>query len=373
MEPVQQASPDASQWLPVDDNRAPSSPVDGEHDLDRLRRILLGIEQDRLEILTTDVEDLRLLLADKEALAALLSPSIEAAIQERVAQDPTQLVEILYPIIGQSVVRAVSEAIQDLARNVDARMRSTLTPDAALRRARGLMSGVSNAEMVLREALPFEVTEVFVIHRETGLLLRHLSLNAEAAPDRDLVSGMLTAIRDFVADAFGKSDGGELASVDYGDRRILLEAGEFVYLAVVVVGIEPTGFRSQLRDLIYTIENRYRFLLRNFRGDTADFASLDNLIGELHGDAPQATPRRVSKPLGSRQKIILVSIALFIVACSILACLAGIWTVRAIKKIESLPQPASWHETVPTASPDAGFRALILQPPLVYLRKDDPW
>lgn len=347
--------------------------MDGEHDLDRLRRILLGIEQDRLEILTTDVEDLRLLLADKEALAALLSPSIEAAIQERVAQDPTQLVEILYPIIGQSVVRAVSEAIQDLARNVDARMRSTLTPDAALRRARGLMSGVSNAEMVLREALPFEVTEVFVIHRETGLLLRHLSLNAEAAPDRDLVSGMLTAIRDFVADAFGKSDGGELASVDYGDRRILLEAGEFVYLAVVVVGIEPTGFRSQLRDLIYTIENRYRFLLRNFRGDTADFASLDNLIGELHGDAPQATPRRVSKPLGSRQKIILVSIALFIVACSILACLAGIWTVRAIKKIESLPQPASWHETVPTASPDAGFRALILQPPLVYLRKDDPW
>ncbi|MFZ2489721.1 MAG: hypothetical protein WAZ19_16565 [Anaerolineae bacterium] len=359
--------------LPADDNRAPSPPADGEHDLDRLRRILLGIEQDRLEILTTDVEDLRLLLADKEALTALLSPSIEAAIQERVTQDPSQLVEILYPVIGQSVVRAVSEAIQDLARNVDARTRSTLTPNAALRRVRGMASGVSNAEMVLRDALPFKVTEVFAIHRETGLLLRHLSLNAEAAPDRDLVSGMLTAIRDFAADAFGESEGGELASVDYGDRRILLEAGEFVYLAVVVVGIEPAGFRSQMRDLIYTIENRYRFLLRNFRGDTADFTSLDSLISELHGDAPQATPRRASKPLSSRQKIVFVSIALFIVACSILACLAGIWTIRAVKKIESLPQPTSWHETAPTVSPETDFRALILQPPLVYLRKDDPW
>lgn len=366
MDPEQQVSPDASQSsLTADTNRAPSSPVDGEHDLDRLRRILLGIEQDRLDILTADVEDLRLLFSDKEALAGYLAPSIESAIRQKVSEDPAQVIEILYPVIGQAVLRAVSEAIQDLARNVDARMRTTLTPDTALRRARGLASGVSNAEMVLREALPFEVTEVFVVHRETGLLLRHLSLDEQVAPDRDLVSGMLTAIRDFAADAFGKSEGGDLASVDYGDRRILLEAGEFMYLAVVVVGVEPAGFRSQMRDLIYTIENRYRFLLRNFRGDTADFASLDSLIGELHRDAPQATQPRRSKSLSSRQKVILVSIALFIVACSILACLAGIWTVRAVQRIESLPQPASRHEIAPTVSSGVSFNPPILQPPLV--------
>ena len=47
------------------------------------------------------------------------------------------------------VLRAVNEAIQDLARTVDARLRATLTPGVLWRRLRARAGGVSGAELAL--------------------------------------------------------------------------------------------------------------------------------------------------------------------------------------------------------------------------------
>ena len=54
----------------------------------------------------------------------------------------------------------------------------------------------------------------------------------ERLPDRDLVSGMLTAIRDFASDAFGRASEGQLDTIEYGGA-ILIEAAQHIYLAVV--------------------------------------------------------------------------------------------------------------------------------------------
>ena len=78
--------------------------------------------------------------------------------------------------------------------------------------------------MALREALPFTVTDILLIHRETGLLLRHVTGEPEALPDSDLVSGMLTAIRDFSQDALGGEEQEELEEIQYGEQRILIES-----------------------------------------------------------------------------------------------------------------------------------------------------
>lgn len=40
---------------------------------------------------------------------------------------------------------------------------------------------------------------------------------------------------------------GQLDEVQYGTRRILIEAAHYSYLAVVVDGVEPPGFRSAMR------------------------------------------------------------------------------------------------------------------------------
>src|SRR5690606_9231791 len=112
-------------------------------------------------------------------------------------------VDALYPVIGRSIQRAVAEAMRGLARRVDDNLRQTFSLRRLARRAQGRLRGLSDAELLLRDTLPFHVQEVFLINRASGLLLAHLSDDPAHAADRDLVSGMLTAIRDFAHDSFG--------------------------------------------------------------------------------------------------------------------------------------------------------------------------
>jgi hypothetical protein len=74
----------------------------------------------------------------------------------------------------------------------------------------GRTVGIPESTLLLRDALPFQVTEVFLVERQSGLLLQHLSHDPETAEDSDLVSGMLTTIRDFVQDTFGRDRVGEV-------------------------------------------------------------------------------------------------------------------------------------------------------------------
>lgn len=328
-------------------------------DFDELRRILLGVEQARLARLTEDVDDLQQLMADREALAAIIAPTLDEALRDKIQQNRDEMIEVLHPIIGQTVLRAVSEAIQDLARTVDARLRTTMTPRALWRRFKARAGGVSGAELTLRDALPFEVAEIFVIHRATGLLLRHATPHGPGAADRDLVSGMLTAIRDFAADTLDRSQKSELDAIHYGQRHILLEAAEDVYLAAVVEGIEPPGFRSELRDLVIDIQNRYRHLLRHYRGDASAFAALDPALIAL-GAAEQ--PPLDVQHLSRGQVRVLAATAALVGVCLLTACLGGWWLVRAVNRplptplviyVTAAVSPASTASATPAQMPSA--------------------
>ncbi|MBE2234509.1 MAG: SH3 domain-containing protein [Anaerolinea sp.] len=324
------------------------SPAAQPQDLEELRRILLGEEQGRLAELGVTVDDLQRLLADKNALAAIIAPSLEAALRDEIQQRRDEMIEVLYPIIGQTVLRAVREAIQDLARGVDARVRMSLAPSALLRRLRARASGVSGAELALRDALPFEIAEVFVIHRASGLLLRHVTPNGPAAGDRDLVSGMLTAVRDFAADAFGRGQHSELDAIHYGQQRILIEAAEHVYVAAVVEGIEPAGFRAELRDLAITVEIRYRHLLRQYHGDAAPFAGLDAALAGLGSGGRY---RIGVIPFTGRQKRFMAGAGVLVIACLLALCLGGWWLVQAVNRPQ--PTPLVIYVTAAAAPPSA--------------------
>jgi hypothetical protein len=336
----------ADPTLPSTAHEQAAAPVSPEtFDFDELRHILLGQEQDSLAHLSGDLGELQRLIADKDALAAIIAPSLDAALRDKIQQNRDEMIEVLYPIIGQTVLRAVGEAIQDLARTVDARVRTTMTPQAVWRRIRAQVTGVSGAELALRDALPFEVTEIFLIHRASGLLLRHVTPDGQTPPDRDLVSGMLTAIRDFVADAFGRGQQSELEAIQYSGQRILIEAAEHVYLAAVVQGVEPSGFRSALRDLAIEIESRYRYLLRSYQGDASAFAALDLALGSLAGDAPT----NAGSSLTRRQKGALAGAAAFTGACLLVFCLGSWALARAVNR--PIPTPAVVYIVAATATP----------------------
>lgn len=320
--------------------------------LAELRAILLVDDRAHVGQVTHDVADLKQLLGDDEKLTQIIAPVMDRALRTSIEQNREEMIEALYPIIGQTVVRAVREAVQDLARTVDARVRTSFSPGLVFERLQARMSGVSSADLALRDALPFRVEQVFLIHRASGLLLRHVSIDPAATQDSDLVSGMLTAVRDFAADAFGRRAGEQLDVIEYGGRRILIEAAEDIYLAVVVDGVEPSGFRAEMRDRVIAIENRYYGLLRNYEGDATPLATVDSeLISLSPGDLETVSP-----PLSRNQRRVLAGLIGVVFLCAIVTCLGGGWLFRALDARwmqEVIVVTATPTLTVPTPSPTA--------------------
>jgi hypothetical protein len=312
---------------------APQSAVAGqdasasvETPLEALRAILVGEDRARIVSLEAQLAGLQRRTDDKEAWIAAITPVLGDVIRRKVRDSREEMIEALYPIIGQLIGRAVTEAIRDLARNIDQRMRTSFSPQAVWRRLRARFGGVSEGEMLLREALPFSVRELFLIHRKTGLLLCHLSQSPDTSSDSDLVSGMLTAIRDFAQDAFGRGKEGQLDEIQYGERRILIETAQNAYLAVVVDGVESPGFRAEMRERLIEIEHGYTEALRQYDGDANRFAPAVPILRSLMVAAPPAGA------LSRTQRRILAVIGAGLVLCLAMACLAGTWLVRDLRR-----------------------------------------
>jgi len=260
---------------------APASEQLQTDDLELLRSLVASPERARIARLEAELAELDARTRDRDALIAAITPILGDVIRHKIQDSREEMIEALYPILGQLIGRAVSEAIRDLARSIDARMRTSFTPQAIAHRLRARIQGIPESELLLRDALPFQVTEVFLVERQSGLLLQHLSHDPEAGEDSDLVSGMLTAIRDFAQDTFGREREGELDEVQYGSHRMVIEASRHAYLAAVIDGIEPSGFRADLRDRIMRFENAYVEILTQYDGDSSRFEAFKPVLSEL--------------------------------------------------------------------------------------------
>jgi hypothetical protein len=339
----------------VTDDRHPRSEVSDRSDasasepdpaLEALRDILFRHYRQRISELEAELDDLEQRVTDRDALIATISPVLGDAIRRQIRDAREEMIEALYPIIGQLVVRAVSEAVQDLARTVDAQVRRSFDLRALWWRIRARLGGASQAEMSLRASLPFKVNEVFLIHRESGLLLWHTSSDPARAQDSELVSSMLTAIRDFAQDAFGRGREGQLEEIEYGDESILLEASRHAYLAIVTGGVEPPGFRAEMRRCIVEIEHAHGETLRSYDGDASALASSEASLRPL--------TREIEPPrLTATQRTLMAGIVGLLVICLAATCLVGRWALVAVLSTPT-PLPVAIESTAtytPTRSP----------------------
>ncbi len=238
----------------------------------------------------------------RDEMAEALGPVMSEAIRVQIRESRHEMVEALSPIIGETVQRAVGEFFREMQQNVDAQLRVTFGPDGLLRGLKARWRGVSAAELALRDSLPFELREIFIIQQGSGLLMARYHLAGQETADSDLVSGMLTAVRDFVHDSFSQPDAesADLNEVQYGDKRIFVQGGRAAYVAVVLTGIEPPGFRAALRQLVDELNVQYERPLRAYQGDPATLPELKPLVEQFAAEvlAPSTKPRGMSRSQG---------------------------------------------------------------------------
>ena len=263
-------------------------------DLAELRELILGAERRRLEELERrlDAEGL-----NREALANLLpaaialragrdrqlaralAPTVENAIGESVRRNPRPIATAIFPVLGPAIRKAIAEAMAGLVSSINRAVEHSLSPRGLRWRLEAWRTGVPYGQIVLRHALIYRVEQVFLIDGDTGLLLAHAVAPDLAASDADLISGMLTAIRDFVADSFSRErEVGGLRRFSVGELTVMVEQGPRAHVAAVVRGEAPDSLIPQLQDTLETIHLQFAGALAEFDGDTAPFAPARPLL-----------------------------------------------------------------------------------------------
>jgi len=276
------------------DDRAPwgsavagGRPDPSAEELAELRQLLLGPEQRKLRELERRLDaagvtgdELAELLPEAIALrtgrdrqlARALAPTVEGAISESVRRNPREIASAIFPVLGPAIRKAIAETLAGLVASINRTIEHSLSPRGLRWRVEAWRTGVPYAQIVLKHALIYRVEQVFLIHADTGLLLAHAWAPELKASDPELISGMLTAIRDFVADSFARErEVGGLRRFSVGELTVMVEHGPRALLAAVVRGQAPDSLLERLQDTLETVHSQYAGALADFDGDAAAF------------------------------------------------------------------------------------------------------
>jgi hypothetical protein len=122
------------------------------------------------------------------------------------------------------------------------------------------------------------IEEAYIVFHD-GRLIFHEARNPREDMDEMSLSSLLTAVQEFIKDSF-KSDGAGLGKLEFGKRKMVLEHGKHVYIAVVLSGRVPLGLRRQMRELLHYVETE------RFDGTgvwDGNMTELEDLRGRVRG------------------------------------------------------------------------------------------
>jgi OOP family OmpA-OmpF porin len=278
----------------------------GGSPLEELRTLIVGPEQNRLEDIEQRLEDsapqaeevsavlpaaIALGAAKDDRLKGALAPLMEESIHASVRRDPQPLADAIFPIIGPAIRKAIAAAIGGLVQRMNQSLEHAFSLQGLRWRLEALRTGTSFGEIVLRHSLVYRVEQVFLVHREGGLLLQHVS--ADAVPDQgaEMVAGMLSAIQDFARDSFHVGSRDTLETMQVGELNVLVEDGPQALIAAVVRGHPPQSLKTDLQLALEVIHARFGNLLADFQGDSSVFTSarpiLERCLAQEVADPPR--------------------------------------------------------------------------------------
>ncbi|MEH1820341.1 MAG: OmpA family protein [Nostoc sp.] len=280
-------------------------------------------EQDKMSMSTAIAPVIPLAITQQiiiapEEVSDAIAPAMGRAIKKQIEIEQNIVVDALYPIIGSTIAKYMAETIRAINRQVE----ETLSVEGIKRKIRAKLQGVSEAELILKEALPFKIQAIFLIHKASGLIISDIQHSDVEQLEAEMVAGMLTAIRSFANDCINQSGSmTELDAIEYGTSKIILEVAGYCYLAIVVQGEPNKKFIEKMRQVFSTIVRKYGNLIENFDGDP-DLIPIEvnTLLEELKNTGVQDKKKVKISPL---QILVLTVISSILIPW-------GIWQYRSV-------------------------------------------
>lgn len=261
--------------------------------MNELRKLLTGLNHEELERLQKLLNDphefsneissllpyaIRKMVERGEISVDSLLPFVEESMHKSIQKNPQKLADILFPVMGPAIRKAVSEDLKRMIASINASLESGFSARSLKWRLQAFSSRRSYAEIVLANSYLYHVSNVFLIHKDSGILLHEASAPESKALEADLIASMLTAIRDFVQDSFSNAEKGTLDEIQFGSLKILIEQGPYAVLAVVAEGQPPADYRVTLMETIEAIHFNLGLELEKFDGNTEYFKHADKFL-----------------------------------------------------------------------------------------------
>lgn len=281
-------------------------------EIDGLKRRLDDPKRQAEEVSRILPDAIALRSSHDKLLTSALMPSIEEGIATSVKKDPATLANAIFPVIGPAIRKTISQIFSQMVQSLNQTLEHSLSLKGLKWRLEAFRTGKPFAEVVLSHTLLFSVEQVFLIHKQTGLLLQHVARTTVATEDADLVSGMLTAIQDFVRDSLGAQKGDELESMQVGELTVWVEQGAQAVIAAVIRGNAPSDLRLILQDALDTIRLRQSAALDAFQGDAAPFQACRSELEDCLQVQLESKRKKSSPLLWAALALVVIAVGVWI-------------------------------------------------------------
>jgi hypothetical protein len=178
---------------------------------------------------------------------------VNRMVEQKIKSSQAEIVEAIYPVLGGMITKFINFKFQELKDNIDVQINSLKQNYNPVFWLRNRFLGVKDSDVILANIDKALLEEIFVIERDSGLLVGSATLYPSV--NRDVVAGMMTAIKAFVEDAFER-DKEELEMIQYGTYKIVIENFPYYYFAAAISGSISTTEAGKLRsDIIEFIKH----------------------------------------------------------------------------------------------------------------------
>jgi len=274
------------------------TPKNDSQQLEELRHLIVAPEQEgiaeishRLDNLERRAEDVSSVVVEAiqmrrdhdggGALAAALGPTIEDTLRDSVRKHPHVIADALFPVMGPAIRKSITETLRSMLESFNEALEHSLSWRGIKWRLEAVRTGKSFAEIVVMHSLLYQVEEVFLIHRKTGLVLNHLTEPSLPERDADMLAGMLSAIQQLSHDRFNTAEGDAIQKWEMPELDGWLEVGPHAVIAVVIRGHAPVDYRLRMKKALEEIHERFGAALESFAGDAGPFRAAESVLAPL--------------------------------------------------------------------------------------------
>lgn len=249
--------------------------------------------------------------SDSAGLSRSLQHVIGSAISKEIDANKNVMIDALYPIMGGMISKYVTQAIKELMETINEKIEDGLSYDKYKRKIKSKLTGVSETELLLEESSDAIISSLFVIHKESSLLISEAHLENKEIDDPHMVASMASAIKDFINDwVESHEEQSEVQILSYGNATLYIESAGSVYIIAFLDAEPDHEQRSQINTFFASVVKDYAEFFQKFDGDDSA-EEIKILSDKMHNYLnAQETLRKVPKDPSAHNPIKYIAIVL---------------------------------------------------------------